>query len=111
MGPYLTTTKQAKQTMYIIIGMYCICAAPFNTLSPRQDGCRFPDDIFKCIFLNENVWTSIKISLKFVPKGPSSNIPALFQVMAWRWSGDKPLYGPMMALFVDAYMRHSASMS
>ena len=25
------------------------------------------DDIFKCIFLNENVWISIKISLKFVP--------------------------------------------
>ena len=25
-----------------------------NTLSPRQDGRHFPDDIFKCIFLNEN---------------------------------------------------------
>ena len=24
------------------------------------------DDIFKCIFLNENIWISIKISLKFV---------------------------------------------
>ena len=31
-------------------------------------------DIFKCIFLNENVWISIKISLKFVPKGPISKI-------------------------------------
>ena len=29
----------------------------------------FPDDIFKCIFLNENAWISIKITLKFVPKG------------------------------------------
>ena len=35
------------------------------------------DDIFKCIFLNENVLISIKISLKFVPKGQFSNIPAL----------------------------------
>ena len=26
-----------------------------NTLRPRQNGCHFPDDIFKCIFLNENV--------------------------------------------------------
>ena len=26
------------------------------------------DDIFKCIFLNENVWILIKISQKFVPK-------------------------------------------
>ena len=48
-----------------------------NTLRPRQDGRYFPDDIFKCIFLNENVLISIKISLKFVPKGQISNIPAL----------------------------------
>ena len=32
---------------------------------------------FKCIFLNENVLISIKISLKFVPKGQINNIPAL----------------------------------
>ena len=29
--------------------------ASFNTLRPRQDGRHFPDDVFKCIFLNENV--------------------------------------------------------
>ena len=39
----------------------------------------FADNLFKCIFLNENVWNSIKISLKFVPKGPNNNIPALFR--------------------------------
>ena len=39
---------------------------------------------------------SIKISLKFVPKGPINNIPALVQMMAWRRSGDKPLSEPMM---------------
>ena len=49
----------------------------FNTLRPRQNGRPFADDIFKCIFLNENVWIPIKISLKFVPKGPINNIPAL----------------------------------
>ena len=27
----------------------------FNTLRPRQNGRHFPDDIFKCIFLNENI--------------------------------------------------------
>ena len=37
----------------------------------------FPDDIFKCIFLNENVLILIKISLKFVPKGQINNIPPL----------------------------------
>ena len=28
------------------------------------------DDIFKCIFLNEKFFILIKISLKFVPRGP-----------------------------------------
>ena len=37
-----------------------------------------------------------KISLKFVPKGPINNIPALLQKMAWRRPGDKPLSEPMM---------------
>ena len=67
-----------------------------NTLRPRQNGRNFADDIFKCIFLNENVWISIKISLKFVPKGPINNIPALVQIMAWRRPGDKPLSQPML---------------
>ena len=40
----------------------------------------FADDIFKCIFLNENIWISINISLKFVPKGTSNNSPALVSV-------------------------------
>ena len=47
------------------------------------------DNIFKCIFLNENTWISIEISLKFVPKGPINNILALFQIMAWSWIGEK----------------------
>ena len=67
-----------------------------NTLGPRQNGRHFANDIFKCIFLNENVWISIKISLKFVPKGPINNIPSLFQIMAWRRPGDKPLSEAMM---------------
>ena len=32
------------------------------------------DGIFKCIFLNENVYTLIQISLKFVPIGSINNI-------------------------------------
>ena len=69
---------------------------PINTLRPRQNGRRFADDIFKCIFLNENVWISLKISLKFVPNVRINNIPALVQIMAWRWQGDKPLSEHMM---------------
>ena len=62
-----------------------------NTLRLRHDGCQFPDDIFKYIILNENVSISIMISLKFVPKDPINNIPALVQIMAWHRPGDKSL--------------------
>ena len=68
----------------------------FNTLRPNQNGRHFPDDIFKCMFLNKNVWISLKISLKFVPKVRINNIPALVQIMAWCRPGDKPLSEPMM---------------
>ena len=53
----------------------------------------FPDDIFKYVFVNEN----------------ENDIPALVQIVAWRRPGDKPLSGPMIALFTDTYMCHSAS--
>ena len=82
----------------------------FNSFRPRQNGGRFADDVFKCIFLNENVWIPIKISLMFVPKGQINNVTALVQIMAWRRTGDKPLSELMMTRFKDAYMRHSASM-
>ena len=64
------------------------------------------DDIFKCIFLNENDIIPIQISLKFVPGRPIDNKPALVQVMAWRRTGDKLLPEPVMTQFTDAYMRH-----
>ena len=67
-----------------------------NTLRPRQNGRHFLDDIFKCIFLNENVILAIEISLKFVPNGPINNIPALVQIMARRHTGDEPLSEPML---------------
>ena len=64
------------------------------------------DDIFKCIFLNENDRIAIKISLKFVPRSPIDNKPTLVQVMVWRRIGDKPLPEPMMAQFTNVYTRH-----
>ena len=66
------------------------------TYRDRENGRHFPDDIFKCIFLNETIQISINISPKFIPKGPINNIPALFQIMVWRRPGDKPLSEPMM---------------
>ena len=69
---------------------------PINTLRPRQNGRHFPDDISKCIFLNETVWISIEISRKFLSKVPINGIPTLVQIMAWRRPGDKPLSEPML---------------
>ena len=42
------------------------------------------------------LWISPKISLKFVPNIRIYNIPTLFQIMAWRRPGDKPVFEPMM---------------
>ena len=67
-----------------------------NSLRPIQNGRHFADDIFKSIFLNENIRISLKISLKFVPKVQNNNILALVQIMAWRRPGDKPSSEPMM---------------
>ena len=59
----------------------------------------------------------------FIPKSPIDNIPALFQIMAWRRPGDKPLSEAMMVVrrqaiiwsndgkFTNTYMRRLASMS
>ena len=66
--------------------IFCSIEAALNTLRPRQNGRPFPDDIFKCIFLNENLWISINIPMKFVPKGPIKNIPALFHYLKQWWS-------------------------
>ena len=38
----------------------------------------------------------MNISLEFIPKRQINNIPALFQIMAWRRPGDKPLSESMM---------------
>ena len=79
-----------------LLGMSLLTHAGINSLRPRQMAAILADDIFKWIFLNENVITSLEISLKSVPKGPINNIPALVQIMAWRRPGDKPVSEPMM---------------
>ena len=41
--------------------------------------------------------------LKFVPMCPVNNKPALVQIVAWCWWGDKPLSEPMIAKVTDIY--------
>ena len=59
------------------------------------------------MFLDENVWVSVKISLTIVLNGPINYIPALVQIMAWR----RVIVWTNAAYYTDAYMRYSASMS
>ena len=66
-------------------------------MRPTQNDRHITDDVSKCIFSNGNVWISVKISLKFVPKIPTNNIPAFVQIMAWRSSEDRPLSELIMA--------------
>ena len=74
--------------------IFIIISWIFISLMPRHNGCHFADHGFKCFFLN--VWISIKISPKFVPKCLINNILALVQIMAWHRPGDKPLSEPKM---------------
>ena len=77
---------------------------PHKLISVEQSGWYLADDIFRYIFVNEKFCILIKISPKFVPKCPIDNTSVLVQVMAWRWTGDKPLSQAMLTRFTDAYM-------
>ena len=63
-----------------------------NSSLPGQNGCHFPEDILKCIFVNEKFCISLRISLKFLPKGPidkvsigsgNSLVPNWQQAITW----------------------------
>ena len=93
---------------HIIIGVDW-CQYWLNTLRPRQNGHHFTDDISEGIFFNESVWILNEISLKYIPWGLIYNMAALVQIMAWHWTGDKPLSEAMLVCCTDAYRHHWAS--
>ena len=74
-----------------------------NLSVPGQNGHHFTDNIFGCIFVNEKFCTSIKISLKFLPKGSIRNNLALVEIMAWRRIGGNPLSEPMLTWFTHIF--------
>ena len=57
--------------------IYTYLTATVNTLRPGQNAAISQTTHLNYILLNENIWISINISLKFVPKGRINNIPAL----------------------------------
>ena len=90
-------------------GVPCMSAS-FDTLGPEQHGRLFTDNFFKLIFLNEDYYISIHISLKFIPKDLIDNKWSFVYIMAWCRIGNKPLPELMMPYFDDTYMCHPDSM-
>ena len=65
-------------------------------LPPDEVAAILADDNFKCIFFYENGKIPIRISLNLFPRSPIDYNPALRQVMAWHWRGNKSLPEPML---------------
>ena len=61
----------------------------------------FADEIFKCIFLNQNYLILIQIPQMFVPRGPIDNLIYKHSLRAQS----------IVALFSDAHIRPLASMT
>ena len=55
LNDFTIVPKRDVPYFYITMSVMTGGGTSFNTLRPRQDGRHCPDDIFKCIFLNENV--------------------------------------------------------
>ena len=118
---YVPRVSEKKSDAYIfrniamhafvkIIATSCNVFFMINTLKPRQIGRHFADDIFKGIFLNENVWIPTKMPLKIVPKGPINNLQHWFRQGLGAVQATSQ-YLNQWWLVTDASMRHSASMS
>ena len=88
----------------LVLYLYGIGTERVNTSPPGQNSRYFPEDIFKYILMNEKFCILIRISLKFVPKGPINNIPTLVPIMACCLIGDKPLSEPMLTQSTDSYV-------
>ena len=59
---------------------YYVCSC-LNIFMLRQNSDHLGDNIFTCIFLNENIWNLIQISLRYVLKRPIDNKSALLSGM------------------------------
>ena len=100
-------SREHRSHSNIRVDSECFYHAPvimpncLNPLRPSPNRRLLTDDIFKCIFLNGNVWISIKKkSTEVFPKGPINNIPGLVQIMAWRQPGDKTFSEPMLVILL-----------
>ena len=92
-NPLIVLCTTLENSLYVV----CIGVMELTTQLHIPFYCKLAELLrVKCIFLDENVCISIKISLKIVPEGPVNNISALVQIMGWRRLGDKQLSEPTM---------------
>ena len=86
---------------------YIMC---FSIGKHIKDGTKWQyltDNIFNCIFINENVFIVIEISMTFIPKCPIGNKSTWEQVMAWHQTGD---LGPISKCNNMSYCKISSSL-
>ena len=69
--PALHILYEKWRTFFKPSSTFCEIQRCFNTLRIEQNDRHLADDNVKCIFVNENVWASTKISLKFAPDNES----------------------------------------
>ena len=79
-----TNVLWAYAMCYQIIIFRCRYMLCYQHIETKTNDRHFANDIFKCIFLNENVRISSEIWPNFVSKVPINNIPALNEIMACR---------------------------
>ena len=90
--PYMSRNPNAKEKQE----HYVSEIDAVNILRQRQNVRQFPNDIFKRIFLKENVRVSIINLLKFASKDPINHFPALVLIIGWHRPGYEPLSEPMV---------------
>ena len=56
--------------------------------------------------MKEKCYILVEISVKFVPKGPIDNYPALVQIMAWRPIGADPIHWSIYAALGEDELTH-----
>ena len=91
------TSHYLKQWWLVHRRMYASLGLSELTHWGRDEMDNISQQTFSNVLFNQNVWISIKISLKFVSKVLINNTQALVQIMAWWRPGDMSLSGPMMA--------------
>ena len=104
--PYYFSLSACQSVLRYSQFCWCQSSNPNQLIVPSRKCRSFRRWYFQMHVHKWKMFISIQISLKFVPKCPIDNNPALVAIMAWRRVGDTPLSEPILTWFTDAYLRH-----